>query len=378
MSNWLEKATASFSNKKGEASTEPTPFELRCACGESVMGLRRPLFQNVLCKACSVHHFVLPTDVYPKAKRPVKKKKKKAGKRKAAVKKLPLRLRVKEGVSQAGHRVRQKVSETSRRSKEKVKLVIKRQIAVFTPFRLVILAMIGLVIGTVYWKLQSNSFEQAQQTLVNAQEKGEAALQEQDFLTAADEFAKAAAALIVLNRNDKSAVYIRQMYAESTAGSRLLQMSLVDLLDEANSVLSNGGEKRWQARFDNTYKNNWIVLETAVFKEIGLSGETRTVIDLPLVVHGKRVVFTGSLNVLDRLQLDSDSQSIILAAQLVSCTEESEPDQIWKVELGSETAFLWTNFENYRTLGFEFDEFHTAEQVQEMLGNQARIVGLEQ
>lgn len=47
----------------------PTPFELRCDCGHTVAGIRRPRIQIAICSACGKSLFALPVNLYPAARR---------------------------------------------------------------------------------------------------------------------------------------------------------------------------------------------------------------------------------------------------------------------------------------------------------------------
>ncbi len=69
---------------------------------------------------------------------------------------------------------------------------------------------------------------------------------------------------------------------------------------------------------------------------------------------------------------------VIFAAQLKDCRLNAEDPQSWVIELRPDTAFLWSNFDNFTELGFTPDEFNTADRTKNLLATQAKAIGLEQ
>ena len=66
MVQWLARTTQLL--RRRQPPEPPQPFELACACGHNISGIRQPTFQAVRCNRCGSPVFVLPTDVYPKPK----------------------------------------------------------------------------------------------------------------------------------------------------------------------------------------------------------------------------------------------------------------------------------------------------------------------
>ena len=70
MARWLAVAERLF---RGEKIQPPPPFEVTCACGQTVAGQRTAAVQTPHCPVCGASLFILPASVYPTPKAPKRK-----------------------------------------------------------------------------------------------------------------------------------------------------------------------------------------------------------------------------------------------------------------------------------------------------------------
>ncbi|MAC53416.1 MAG: hypothetical protein CME31_12825, partial [Gimesia sp.] len=64
------------------------------------------------------------------------------------------------------------------------------------------------------------------------------------------------------------------------------------------------------------------------------------------------------------------------AAQIVDFQQDASRPDTGIIELNGETAFLWSHLKLYKLLGIEFDEFQNREQIEKLLNQQSRFLGL--
>lgn len=395
MADWLAKAQQAF----GYTATEtPQPFELTCSCGGVIRGMRQSEYQQVGCARCGEPSFVLPADVYPQPK-PLKHRPKSVSPPRKTDKADPPKPRPRTASSvragapatasrPAAERLRQRmrtVKDDLRRqardmrthAADGLRRAVARQKARLTPFRLVIVGIVAVVAGTGYWVMQRNAAEQAEITLRTASESARAALAEGDFLTASREFRRACDALEVLKRDDETARTLKQMLRESTSASQLLSKPLFDVISELPQA-SHRDPAHWQEEFRRQYADQWLVIETTIMPNSAAPpGNDHMFIDYPLVVGGKPVVIEADVSLFDRLGTTAEPKRVIFAAQLEGCRLRDEDPKRWVVTLRGENAFLWSSFDNYRALGFDFADEAAENDVRQLLEEQSRLLGVE-
>jgi len=379
MQRWL---TQSSKMRGRQQPPSPKPFELRCACGNDVHGVRRAEHHEVLCRQCGEQLFVLPLDVYPPLKTK-KSRRKKGGKRgsdaQGAGENRPrMRERVKTGTRHLGRLARHvggRVRGTGAKATGILLKTAKRQSEFFTPFRLVMISTLVVVVGTIYWVMQQGDLESAARRLQSAKEAGYTAMRAGDFSAAADELEEACRALDQLGDGNPQAGEIRQMFREASAASQLSSMPLYDIVTAAERIAPDD-RAGWEERFNALYADQWIVMQTAIDRVTNAAGDSRLIIDYPLVA-GRPVDIEAAFPIFNRLVKAGAIHDVIFAAQLQSCRLVGKEDERWQIQLNPETAFLWTDFENLRALGFATGEADTEKAVQQLLAEQSQLVGVE-
>ena len=378
MPNWLAKASRVFQRR---APLEPESYEIRCPCGGGFRGLRDIRPQRVDCPECGDLFFILPIDIYPKPKpRSNGRTRRQPATNTAEASAAATRdTTTAEAVDAPPlkERVKQRLRTTGRKTRRGIQLAVQRQRSLFTPFRLVLLGAAVVLAVTSYQMLQRRAKDEATRQIRPATENGYAALQEGDFLTASSEFEKAVEALETLGRDDVSARTVRQMLRESTAATHLTSASLWEIATEAVEMAPQEGLRKWSERFNTHYRDLWVIMETTVSHDIAPDGTAAFSIDYPLVIGGSRVQFEMDASFMDHYVGSSDPRPIVFAAQLAECRPPVTPQGTCVIKLRDDSAFLWTDFDNYRSIGFEIDEISTEEDLRKLLSQQARIVGIE-
>jgi hypothetical protein len=256
-----------------------------------------------------------------------------------------------------------------------MQILPKRRIV--TPFRLVILGASVIVAMTFIVKWNSDQREDAEGELKTALGKAEVALKNRDFSTLAMEYQKACAALDVLKRNDAQEKKIRQRFKESTAAGNLVADSLFDILNELAKEIDSDSS-RPQMFFENVYTHRWIVMETTVEKRTDPDGHSRIAIDFPFEAAGRPVEFEANLPIFEKLSVGREQQKVVFAAQLQKIQLQGVEHPYWMITLQPETAFLWTDYETFQAIGFEYEDAGEDEsEARELLAEQSRLLGIE-
>ncbi len=184
MANWLGKATAALSR---EPEAPPPPFALTCECGQEHQGLRKSRAQRIICQSCGTALFVLPKNVYPPP--PARKKKRRSNSGPPQGPSLPpvtevatyVFQRSTAAASKVGHSVRRRglAARTSMQTRRREFLTFFR--SQFTPFRVVLVSITGIIVATALWTWRSRQLEAASQAFQSGFEQGQQALAEGDL-----------------------------------------------------------------------------------------------------------------------------------------------------------------------------------------------------
>jgi hypothetical protein len=410
MASWLAKATKSFVQAPPKPSV---PFGLGCACGRRVTGIRKPKPQRFICPDCSEWLFVLPNDPYPLVE-DKKRKKKKQEQPKTKTKATPVpsveprrpkrkspdrqptappsidqsRTDQPQSVDQPTHQpadtppVAQPASvpaDTPLRRPRKVLL---------TRFRLVLIAIVLVIMGTIGWGIRNRLLARAETTLREAMRRSQAALIEDDFETASGELQTAVAALDTLGRDDVPARRIRQQQREVTAIHKSMPVSLVELLHEAEQARRNDRLQDWHDRFRLEYAETWIIFDTSItpisstensdtesFDAETSDQENSEVgfeVDYPLAIQETPIDLSIVGPVGPAFPSVERAGRVVFAAQLQSIRVTQEKPLRWIISLRGTTAFGWSGADTYVAIGLPIDE-----DTQQILKSQARRIGVE-
>jgi hypothetical protein len=377
MVNWLTKASR-------QTVDAPQEFQLTCECGQAHRGQRKSKPQRIICQACGAALFVLPRNVYPVLK-PLKPKHKRR-KGRAGRGDEPPSMRSLAGdvgrtaagaargigrsLHSAGGALRRRTGDAARQLWAAVR-------AQLTPFRLVLCGIIALLLATLAWTVQAHRLEQAREILRTELDAGEEALRAEDAVSAQKHFASAVAAADLLGTPDARSRQARQMLLETTAMTRLAPVSLFDMLDEAEAIVSGERPELWETHFRAHYADTWIVLEAPISLSSTSEGTSSVIIDVPLLVgeQWRTVQMTAAVPDVAQLGLSEQPQPAIFAGALIGCELDAAQEK-WLVRLRSEQGFLWSNIDNLRTLGYFASDAVSEDETRKLLERQTKAIGL--
>lgn len=362
-------------SNRAETAAANDRYAVVCRCGWTSRGDREETALEIECDGCGARQFVLPKNVYPLAgnqpiapsrKRRDKPPSNEAGAKsrsRSAIKPPP---RAQPAPDTAGE-----PATTS----TKIKVPTNRKRRRFTsPLVMSIVGGVVILTATVLWTLHRRAILAAEHQFKTHADAGIAFVREREFGQAVDELRLAVAALDELDRDDARARQVRQMLREAQAIDELSPRSLYGMLNEFENERQQGNAK-WTSHFDSQYANRWIVLVTTAWRDP--AGDGRVVLDFPLAVGGAPVRLSGEPAILDKMTLSDKPRQVVIAAQLHSCHRVTDPESEWQVRLDPDSAFLWTDYDNFRALGFgvaEGSEIDTEAAVRRLLDEQAEIM----
>jgi hypothetical protein len=405
MVGWFAKAAQVWRRPE---PPPPQTFDVACACGHRLSGARRPTFQTVPCDRCGTVAFVLPQDVYPK---PKPKKAPKTAVARAAKsesdavfkasgpvpEKIAFARPAPANAAEAAPVTTVRNQATLRTAREETAEAVREAAqargSIVTPFRLIGLALAGVILATGYFVWQVHLKTVADRALPTHVAAAEAAMRERDIGTAAREYQLASEAVDRLGRQDSQSLQIRQKAKELHAIVNLSPVPLYEICEQAHRE-APAGEEKWTESFNRLYRNAWIVVEGDVMREpleIGLppakAGDAKTasdneskpvprpVIRYPFPIDEAPVVLDAKLAAIEGLDTADGPRKVIFAGQLESLTKEGTKNPVWVIRLHDKTAFAWVDFDTYQMLGLVSDDLG-ADETRRILNQQAQTVGI--
>lgn len=331
--------------------------------------MRRNRFQKIVCRECGASRFVLPKDVYPPPRErpiiidapppelpvlnPIKAPPAKKGSKAAATATKPVKLNPK----------------TARDAAPEF-FVVPARGKLITPFRAVALGIAVVALGTGWFAVNAVRRDKASTALRETTDAAWEAVGNGDWAKAHEQFTLAVDASGVLGRRDRAARRLESGLRESTALEQLCPKSLLEILNEADSMSADAD--KWKRQFNTHFEGRWMVFDGPVaLKNDGWQ------LSYPVKIGKKKrpVRVTMKSSGLDGIK-DSDAErGVILAARLTGC-QLSEDKKSWKVSFEPESAFLWSLPETFKALGIDGGEFRPADQTEELLAKQAERNGI--
>ncbi len=222
------------------------PYELKCECGATVGGMRRKSWIESECPECYQTLFVLPANVYPATKQvpsevlggtlgdrlktvvaelfPKKKKTAKKSAKTPAGKDAKADTKPDEPVVAAARRPRLSLPRID---------IIGLLKKAFTPFRLLMMAML-LVLGfTIYWMTYQRAIEEAQKIWLASPEEIAELLADSQMVELQQTLESAVQAADVLQRDDPESRRIRNMLAETSGINSIASSELLSAFHNA-------------------------------------------------------------------------------------------------------------------------------------------------
>ena len=370
MAGWLSRATDAF---RKEAPPAPEPYEVGCDCGGRVTGERSRTAQRPPCPSCGRLVFVLPANVYP---RPVKPASKKASPKlataKSATKDRVTQPEATASKSQLSAKAKVEQDEAASRD-DRSGIVLEAKEKQLTPFRLTVMAML-VVCGLTGWGLwHRQRIETAKSIVAKATEAGMQALQDRDFTTAARELERARNAVDLLKRTDAEAQAVRRLCREAIAARGLTHDSLLKLFHESLADIKPGDKEA--TRFNGLYRGTWVLFDTTVL--VPEDSAQPCTLDMPVFHRGQTIRIEANFAALRQAAGQAPSGEparVIFAAQLERLTPASGTQSDAVLTLKDQSAFLWTNHDNYAALGYHEDDAEELKATQAILERQLEVM----
>ncbi len=361
----------------------PTPFELPCHCGHTVVGIRRPRIQITLCSACGQSLFVLPTDRYPPTRRtapttshrtadpPAKaaprttpetpepapaaasgdyaspaKKKHRAPRRTAAAPNSPsanssaLDRSPPEVPANAEHPTSVRTAapppppRTLAPPRPSIAVRMRRT---FTPFRLLTTGCLALLILTAGWMLHQRQLENAVRTWRRELDTALNAETEGNRTALQDSLRKALAAADLLQKQDTDVAHARSLLRQCSAISQLTAVDPVAVLT------TNSAPDQPPSPEKLTTELRGLVLLFDAPPQPAPDTPDGVLLDLPLVIHGRMLQLSARSEILRQSSRLFPGQSALFLAAIRSCSPSADPSGSLLLELDPDSITLLTS-----------------------------------
>ena len=371
MAGWLGKATSLFQPPPPPVD----PFEVECDCGGRVVGLRTSTYQKRPCPRCERPVFVLPRNPYPSAKPKTAPKRKPgdpdaAGTADLASKRTSVDLGPPPAASKSD---KLPTAGAARPAKpvaiEAADLVLEPRRRVFTPIRLLTLAIVTMTVATGAALWHRYQVETAKTIVAKAADAAEAALRDGDFVVAAREFERARNAVDVIGRTDRAANEIRRMSRQTTAASKLATSTLTEVLEESLARKKSGQSSSVQ--LTSTDQGSWVIFDTRIVEDDNQPNVYQ--IDAPMQFEATTILIvleTEIFRQLPQTEADERSPRVIFAAQLEEIVDPAGDPPVGKLKLNGKTAFLWSSYDMYASIGYRPFDAESEHQTRTLLERQ--------
>lgn len=338
--------------KKGRAVATEQVWRLTCLCGKSLGGPRQEAEQTVVCSHCDRRHFVLPINRYPA---PKGRKRKKKSKGTSAAPDLKRVLSTMTGcITTVWQGVRWAIVTSLTSLKRKLVAAYRAVLQWFTPLRITLMALGIVVIAGSVLAVRQQRYQQAVRDLRDSVVLAEAAEQAGNWGEATREFARAAAAISVLKRDDEFARDILWKHRELQAQEHLCSLSLEEMLTEATGKGRLAGS--WENTFRHMVQNRWLVMECWLLPQASADEEGFVRLVQPLLIQGETVQFRWPLALLRNYpEGDKGGLHVLSAGQVQQMTPPNPDEPHWVITIQPESAFLWMNSNTLAPLGFDLE-----------------------
>ena len=267
----------------------------------------------------------------------------------------------------------------------KPKLTIRRDWLreMLSPFRLVALAVVVMIVATVIVQRGQRRINEAEITIKEAPELAAAAVAEGDFATAAEEYGKAARAARILGKDEIYATELQRLRRESHLISSLASVSVVDIaVKAARTRKKDGDDSDWHTTAIKDSADKWLVFDGRVSYTADDWGQPVFDVEYPLAFRvssrdpNLRIDVRVVGGEMELLNLTDQGQRVAFAARVESVDyEENDDDKseygAWVVSLLGKSVMLLTSQPHCEALGFPADDRELAR----VLERQAIAVG---
>ena len=153
---------------------------------------------------------------------------------------------------------------------------------------------------------------------------------------------------------------------------------LFEIAEEAVVQIKQSGVDSWKTLFEVRYADTWIIFEATLLPVESLeeTEQSRYRLNLPVLLDEYTLYLDLTEPAFEEYLKSHQGQPVIFAAQIVDFQQDASRPDTGIIELNGETAFLWSHLKLYKLLGIEFDEFQNREQIEKLLNQQSRFLGL--
>ena len=368
MSDSVTKFKRLSARLRGTAAKEiPAPFALNCECGCRLTGVRNSSWQQCTCPDCRAAVYLLPSNVYPSTGSVVND----------VIGGTPgHRLRVvaselvsgwrgdpatKPSASDSGVRSKDDSTDTddpgtrkasARRRQPKISLPRASPVDVarrtFTPFRLLVTAML-LVVGTtgilVY---QGRQLEAARRAWRESKDSVVTLLTRGDFDSLQETLSEATAAGRQIGQEGSEWRVILNLDQETRALASVCSATLTSLLSDASARQPLNEYDLGQLKSD--LMGGTFVVDGHIDPVTGSSGTY--VLDIPAMFGHQSISVMLQLEQFDEYLDRNESRRCLFAFRLSGIAPPPDHRDVWQLDVDSESFVLLTSEQHCEHLGF--------------------------
>lgn len=342
-------------------------YEIECDCGAKVGGIRRVTWIESECTNCAATVFVLPMNVYPSTKSvPSEILGGTFRERLGVVTKELLRGNkvepdIDEQVS-SGDTADTGVEVSVAKHKWKLpklalpRIDFKRVLArIFSPFRLLMMAVIATVGLTSWYMIQQRQTERAQKTWLESTAMITEKLEQGNLSGLLPELVIALEAGIVLGKTDAEFRLVNNLLLETQATDTLAPKGLVDVFQAAYDN-ENRLKSEARSRIDEACASGWFLFDAVATKVNSGNGST-WLIDFPATpgLHPVSIILPNLILTKD-LEIDRDERLLFVAKLAVQTAPTKDEDGQWVLKVIPDDFALLTHPAHCKAVGFDPDE----------------------
>lgn len=349
-------------------------YEIECDCGTTVRGVRRATWIESECDECAATVFVLPMNVYPSTKsvpseilggsfkerlKVVTKELLRGNKADSDDDQASSNQTSSKQDSEAGDSKGQPPAAKPKWKLPKFALpridFKKLLLRTFSPFRLLMMAVIATVGLTGWFMIQKRQTETAQKAWLESTAMIAEKLDENDLSGLLPELESALEAGTILGKNDSEFRLLSNLRTETRATDTLALAGLVDVFQAAYDV-NNRLKPGARSRINKACSEGWFLFDAIATKVNSDTGIT-WLIDFPATpgLHPVSIILPN-LILAQQLKLNSDDRLLFVAKLSVQTAPTNNEDGEWVLRVNTEDFALLTHAAQCKAVGFDPDE----------------------
>ena len=356
----------------GTAAEEiPVAFEVKCKCGQKLTGTRRTSWQQSVCPECHATHYVLPVNVYPQTAEVFSEV---IGgsfmHRLTFVAKELLGGSPTEQSATTRRKAKQRTKESDKTETKSTESTPRRKLSLpkitlptidvvgiakrtFTPFRLLMFSIVGVVILTVGWTWHQRTIASARQTWRTSLDQIPEVLEDGNFGTLESLLTDAVAAGETLKKNDDEWRLILNLHQETVAFNQMSDADLLDIILAAytqNDALTTDAQES---------VGSAIIGRTVLFDSMIVPDPSHDtfLVDMPLSPGGHDVLIRLQLPAASELITSTTADQYLFTASVARVQAPTNNDSgFWLIELDPKSLVLVTRDEFCDAYGLPLDE----------------------